>query len=255
MRAILAFFTLVLIGTACQADDPIGAGSESQSPGWIVGIGAVSAPDPFIAGAGNDVQWFPLVGYFGERLTWLGPSIRYRLNDSEALSIELLAEYRFEGIDLDDNTDPTLIGLNQRDGALEAGFELSRGPFWLTALADVSSTHKGFSAALGADHSIDITPSLSIGASLSVNWRSRHLANYYYGVTASESSAERSAYEIGSAISPRAGVDATWQFGKRSAFIVSVDAEFLPAEVTRSPIVNDQQQISVFAGFVVDLFK
>lgn len=254
MRIAATFFTLVLIGTACRADDPISAAAGSERPGWIVGIGAVLAPDPFIADAGNDTQWFPLVGYFGERLTWLGPSIRYRLTDAETLSIELLAEYRFEGIDLDDNVDPALAGLAQRDGALEAGVGLARGPFWLTALTDVSSTHKGFSAALGADHSIDVTPSLSVGASVSVNWRSDQLANYYYGVTATESRADRNAYEPGSTITPRAGVDATWQISKRSAFIVSVDAEFLPDEIRRSPIVDDSRQISVFAGFVIDLF-
>lgn len=40
--------------------------------GWVVGFEYVAAPEPFVGDAESASRFVPVIGYVGERLTWLG---------------------------------------------------------------------------------------------------------------------------------------------------------------------------------------
>ena len=54
----------------------------AEPPGWLVGAGYVVAPNPFGADVDAVSTPLPLLGYIGERRTWLGPYLRYEFVDA-----------------------------------------------------------------------------------------------------------------------------------------------------------------------------
>ena len=96
---------------------------------------------------------------------------------------------------------------------------------------------KGFQAG-----SLRFTPQLQI------NWLSADLTNYDFGVSPAASTLERPAYNTGSSISSEAGVSSFIELTEDWRIVLSLSAEFLPDEVTDSPIVADDSVIKGFAA-------
>lgn len=83
---------------------------------------------------------------------------------------------------------------------------------------------------------------------LSVNWLSAGLGNHDYGVPASAATPGRPAYELGSTVSYEAGFGSFIELNEDWRIVLNVSAEFLPDEVTQSPIVAEDRVIKGFAA-------
>ncbi len=237
-------------GLSACADDSSDDGGNSP-PGWIVGLAYISAPDPYVGSVEDASTVVPLVGYIGERLTWIGPSIEYRLLEVSALQLGIEARYRFEGFS-DDNM---LSGeLDRRDGSFDVGFTLDYGPFALDVVTDASGTHNGSEARLGAGLEFDLSDRLSVAPSVSATYKNAKLTNYYYGVNATEATANRPAYAPGSALNFAAGVELNYTLSQRSLITIGLDLEHLDNSLRASPLINSNRQWSAFAGVLFDVF-
>jgi len=240
------------------AASEITPGSIDSYPGWIVGAGYVAAPEPFVGNPDDASQLFPIVGYLGERLTWLGPSIEYRFWSDDLFSVSAAAEVNFQGFDqelADANQTPILSGLSKRQAALEAGFDVDAGPLSLSVRTDVSDKHGGHSAALTASQDWDISDRFAVGIAAGVDWQSKDLVRYYYGIADNEVTADRAAYRPGNALSPKAELMATWQANDRTLLILALDHRWLDKEIRNSPIISDSSETSLFAGVIFQLFR
>lgn len=228
------------------------SGDETQAaPGWIAGIAYLSAPDPYVGAVDDASTLVPLIGYVGERLTWIGPSIEYALVDSDDFKLSLSAGYRFEGFDSDS---VLATELERRQGSLDMGFSADYGPFTLSASTDVSGTHNGSQATLGVSHGLKLTERLSVSSDLAGIYKNARLSNYYYGVSAAEATSARRAYTPGSAVNVRAGIELTYAINSRVLLNLGVDVERLDRSLRDSPIVNDGTQWSALMGVIFDIF-
>jgi hypothetical protein len=121
-----------------------------ESPGWLIGVGYVAAPNPYDSGVDTASAPLPLLGYVGERLTWLGPYLRYEIVTDRPVSVAAVIETRFERIP-EDVKEGTLAGIHARKPALEAGADVSYGRFIASMRTGVSGRHKGYELAFAVE--------------------------------------------------------------------------------------------------------
>lgn len=246
-----ALLTVLAHKVAAQDNSSEHAGNY---PGWIVGLGYVVAPDPFVGKAKDASQPFPIVGYLGERLTWLGPYVSYRIMDDDLFAVSAVAEVRFDGFDAESG-DPLLLGLSERRSAVETGLDVDFGPLSLSARTDISGRHKGSSVELGFTQTWELGHQFGLETGVSAEWQSDDIVNYYYGVSATETSTGRPEYTPGSATNFGADVQLSYRLGDRSTLFLGVDGRRLDKRITRSPIVDDDYEFSAYVGFVYQLFE
>ena len=215
-----------------------------------VGAGVIGRGSPYVGSDTTVLQPIPVITYNGERLQWLGPNVQYGLIGTGRWRLAASASYRI-GV-YEESDSPALIGLGDRNSTLLGGlgfrYEIPGGVNLLlryehdvldqigggTATARLS---KGFQAGW-----------FRIAPQLQMNWLSADLTNYDFGVPPDAVTPTRPAYNTGSSISYEAGIASFIELTEDWRIILSVSAEFLPDEITNSPIVADDHIIKGFAA-------
>ena len=215
-----------------------------------VGAGVIGRGSPYVGSDTTVLQPIPVITYNGERLQWLGPNVQYGLIGTGRWRLAASASYRI-GV-YEESDSPALIGLGDRDSTLLGGlgfrYEIPGGVNLLlryehdvldqigggTATARLS---KGFQAGW-----------FRIAPQLQMNWLSADLTNYDFGVPPDAVTPTRPEYNTGSSISYEAGIASFIELTEDWRIILSVSAEFLPDEITNSPIVADDHIIKGFAA-------
>lgn len=215
-----------------------------------VGAGVVGRSSPYVGSDTTVLQPIPAITYNGERLQWLGPNLRFGLAGTGWWRLAATASYRIGAYEEDDSE--ALAGLGDRDSTLMAGLGMRfdvPGGLRLTVRYEydildnigggsaIARLSKGFQAGW-----FRLTPQLQ------VNWLSQELANYDFGVPADAATAERPAYDTGSALSYQVGFGTFIELSEDWRIFADIAAEFLPSEITNSPIVADDHVIKGFAG-------
>ncbi|MCB1703655.1 MAG: MipA/OmpV family protein [Halioglobus sp.] len=213
-----------------------------------VGVGAISRSSPYRDYSGGVTQVIPAITYNGDRLQVLGPNIRYGLIGSGTLRLAAAGSYR-PGVYEEDDSD-YLKGMGDRDSTFTAG------------LALLAELPMGFDLALGYQHDvldrtgggearIAVDKSFQWGAfrfspTLGINWLTRDLADYDFGVPQDKATADRPAYRVDAAFTTDAGVGVMYEINTDWLVVMNVAVEFFDDEITDSPIVDDDY---VFKGF------
>jgi outer membrane protein len=181
------------------------------------------------------------VTYVGERLQWLGPSLRFGIAGSNRLRLALAAEYRIGVYEEADS--PFLAGLGDREDTLLAGlalqYDIAAG-FELEALYQ----HDALDRIGGGQGSVSLSRgfpwgTVSIEPRIALNWLSSDIGNHDFGVPAAAATPQRPAYELGSTTSFEAGLGVFVELSEDWRIIANVAVERLDDEVSRSPIVDD----------------
>ena len=208
---------------------------------WGLGLGVITRSSPYADSTRDVTQVIPAVTYVGERLQWLGPSLRFGIAGSNKLRLALAAEYRVAVYDEDDS--PSLAGLGDRENTLLAGiglqYEIAAG-FELEALYQ----HDALDRIGGGLASVRLSRGIPWGTAnivpqIAYNWLSADMSNHDFGVPLAAATPERPAYELGSTNSIEAGLGVFVELSEDWRIIVNVAAERLDGSVTRSPIVDD----------------
>jgi len=216
---------------------------------WGFGVGLITRSSPYVASTRDVSQVIPAVTYVGERLQWLGPSLRFGLAGSDRLRLALAAEYRVGAYEEADS--PFLAGLGDRENTLLAGlglqYEIGRG-FELEALYQ----HDALDRIGGGISSVRLSRAIPWGTArfvpqLAVNWLSSEMSNHDFGVPQAAATAERPAYDLGSTTSLEAGLGVFVELSEDWRIIVNIAAERLDDDVTRSPIVDDDYVVKGLA--------
>jgi outer membrane protein len=208
---------------------------------WGLGLGLITRSSPYVDSTQDVSQLIPAVTYIGERLQWLGPSLRFGIAGSNRLRLALAAEYRIGVYEEADS--PFLAGMGDREDTLLAGlgvqYEIANG-FELEALYQ----HDALDRIGGGLASVRLSRGFPWGAAsiepqVAVNWLSSDMSNHDFGVPAAAATPQRPAYELGSTTSIEAGIGVFVELSEDWRIIVNIAAEQLDDEVTRSPIVDD----------------
>jgi len=204
-------------------------------------------------GADTVVMPVPTLFFKQGRFTLFGPQANWAFYYENGLLVSGVAKLRSEGYD--DHESSTLRGMSDRRSTLEAGLLISQKFSWgrLNAewTSDVLNEHKGHEIRLTASHSFaDVfgVKSLALTPAGGVNWRSKQLNDYYYGVERKEAVAGRPAYNAGSTVAPIASIRLDYPLSDRWDLFTILSVEWLGSEITDSPIVDQHHLASLVIG-------
>jgi MipA family protein len=238
-------FGMVLAGWCCGGQTNNDPGDE---PGTYLGAGAIVSSKPY---EGVDVAVYPvpLFAYEGKRLYMRGITGGYRLFIGDGWSIGPVLQPRFDGFDEGDSS--ALDGMDDRKWSVDAGVGVSYltkvGLFGLSYVTDILGRHKG------QELELSYTVLFRLGGfdfipSAGMRWKSENLVDYYYGVKPSEALLRRPVYEGEEALDPFVRLAVRRKFTERWSLLAAVQYEWLDDEITNSPIVNSNYDVSFMAG-------
>ncbi|MBC8469094.1 MAG: MipA/OmpV family protein [Planctomycetes bacterium] len=221
---------------------------------FLVGGGAIITKNPY-KGIDTEIHGIPIIIYKTERFSLYGPRMSYLLFEDDGWEISSLAKVRFEGYEESDSR--YLRGMDDREWTLELGGSLSK-TFMLGKLTadfgtDILNEHKGHELRLSYSYDFrDMLkiPALTLTPNIGVNYRSRQLNDYYYGVRASEVIAGRPEYYVGDSTGLMAGVRLNYTLSENLSLMGMISFEWLGDEIKNSPIVDEDHIESFLLGIM-----
>ena len=229
------------------------------------GVGFVTQP---YAGAEDGVRVFPIpmISYQAERFRFEGKTLSAQLYANDRFAVSAIADWRFQSYDAEDS--PVLDGMDDRNGTLEAGVRVTKALGGVnlsgSALVDTLSRHGGYELNATASYELSDWRPLSVRPFAGLRYQSSSLADYYFGVDPEEATSlvcaavqgtdcfsfDRPAYETGAAVVPTLGLSARQALSRKWAVYGLATYDFLPGEITDSPIVSEDGLLSTFVGVV-----
>lgn len=230
--------------SSLAADEPV-AGSQ-----WGLGLAVGVSQRPY-RDADNQTRALPLLTYENRWVRIGGPGIDLKLPSAGPVSFALRARYAFDGYEQDDA--PILNGMAERKSSVWLGgaAKWRNGIVDLSAewLGDVSSHSKGQQFKLQLDRgfragAFEFTPRVA------AVWLDRKYVDYYYGVTASEVTADRPFYEGRATVNAEVGLRTVYAFAPRHAVSLDVSTTRLGSGIKDSPLVERRNVSGVRFGYV-----
>lgn len=170
-------------------------------------------------------------------------------SDDRSVRLGLAVKLR-RGYDPDDVDH--LAGMQERDRSVEAGVTArwATRPLVLSAAyyTDVSGTTKGDSASLAFSVPFRLGERWRLSPSISAEWLSAKVVDYYYGVQPSEATATRPAYKGKNSVNLRAGVGARYLLARSWLLFVGASYTHLGVGIADSPIVERSGVAAVHGG-------
>ncbi len=195
----------------------------------------------------------PLVSYQGERVNFQITTLSYRMVSLGDLEISALVSGRIQGYEADDS--PYLRGMKTRSDTLDGGISLDWNGFSLSYKHDLLSNYKGDEVALSYSKGFDLGK-LQLMTGAGVTWQSEKLNHYYFGVNTSEAQKfvvqgsvfNRTGYQADAALVPKVNALGIYSLSPSWALIGGAEVEFLPEEITDSPIIGEKNSWGAFIG-------
>jgi outer membrane protein len=217
-----------------------------------VGVGVIGRSSPYVDSSEEVLQMIPAITYNGERLQWLGPTLSYGVLGGGRLRLAITGSYRVGAYEESDSA--LLVGLGDRDGTLLAGLGLqSELPAGIDL--EIDYQHDVLDRIGGGAGTVEVSRGFQFGLlraqpRIAATWSSRELASYDYGVPESLADANRPAYELDAVWSYEAGFTGFFEITEEWRIFLDLATEWLPTEVSRSPIVEDDRLLKGFAAIV-----
>lgn len=214
--------------------------------------GLIYSTDHYVGEQERRAGIFPLVFLnYADTIQWtIGGGTVWMLKSADR-STRLGASLRVRG-GYNTADDTILAGMMDRDRSLEAGLSFRwRSPHLTLATAyyqDVSGKTDGDSASLRLSWPLRLNQQWGLTPSLSGEWLSAHVVDYYYGVHTSEATVTRPVYFGQSTTNWRAGMAINYHFAPHWLFISGLSYTKLGSGITESPIVNRDSIRTIFAG-------
>jgi len=215
---------------------------------WSVGL-AAGARTELYAGEGTYTRVVPFFGYEGERFYWRGITAGYHLVKGEGFVLDGFLAGRLGAMDADDFGREELARrgidrdlLEDRDDSVDAGLAASwrgkAGEIKFELKADITDTSGGYEADIGYLYPMRLGGFL-LTPSVGVKYLSKDTADYYYGTLDKEVARGVVRYEPGSAMLPYIGITVARPFAEKWRAMANAGYEFLPSEITDSPLLKE----------------
>jgi outer membrane protein len=212
---------------------------------------AINASKSAFIGEGTNTNLLPTVKYDTENFHYFLDIATYTLvgRESEKFSwrVSAVGKLRF----LDRDTEDELAGMEDRDASLDVGIGFESQAPWgnlvLAVIADATSQHEGTEAIVSYSYDYSPTEKLTFSPSVEVSVYSKKLADYTYGVRASEASIalNRPEYHVDAAGLVTLSLTTSYRLSDRWTLLQLISVTELDETITNSPIVTEDIETEV----------
>ena len=146
-----------------------------------------------------------------------------------------------------------LSGMMTRRSSVETGLSLDYGSdaggISLGYLHDVTGASDGTIVRLLGFRQIEISKRVAVEAFVGIEHLDSRVANYYYGIGNSETTASRPFYKPGSATDLNAGLHFNWDFGGKNTILFGYEVTRLGDPLASSPITERRVGNLFYLGY------
>lgn len=216
-----------------------------------IGVGGIYSESKY-EGIDKETMVIPLFKYNHENFYIRGLEFGYKQIDLDTFKFNYILSPRLENYKSSDSS--YLLGMEDRDMTLEAGVVLVYKPHPLLTLSsklktDILGVHNGYDLGFRVGSFLPlIEKKLFISPSYARVFLSSKLANYYYGVKASEATSTRAAYDVGSTSMEVYGVNFIYKLTDTINTNFMINRTILSQEIKDSPIIKDKNFNSLIVG-------
>lgn len=239
-RIMVAIATMALVNTPVKAE-------------WSYGVLGIGFSAPYVGASSNSIV-VPAVIYEGERLSWRGPSLQYKLTGLKQDEPSLRVSLELAPNELEVENDE-LSGIEDRDFSVLAGFRYiyptEYGRLSAVFQTDITNTHSGQRAALNFQRIIlqDDRRQWAVNAGLQIEYLTDNYADYYFGVSQNEAVASNfTEYRVDGVWQSGLTLGGYYQFNKNWRAIIQTRYLRLADDVTDSPIVDENYTVNGIVG-------
>lgn len=235
-------------------------GSKGPQNTTKLGLG-LSLNDEGHKGLGVKTTLLPALQIQTPRFSLRGTSAELMVTDptNQDFSVNLRVDALLQGYKSSDA--PIFAGMATRKPSVLLGvgakFMTPVGQLWLEAGNDVTGNSKGLRTEIGLGWKIDSSSGLgkwSLTPYISAQSNSAKLANYYYGVAASEAAAGRPAYDAGSTTNFNLGVSAATDLTPSLSLVLGARYRGFGSGIRQSPLMDSAGGLSGSASLLYRLY-
>ncbi|WP_440056264.1 MipA/OmpV family protein (plasmid) [Pseudoalteromonas sp. T1lg65] len=277
--ALLSIVTSVAASEVCQQEsDDCAAKGQWR---FAVAVGAGIITNPLAGGDNIPLPVLPYISYYGDNVFFDNGTLGYTLVEKQTVDLSIIGEINPEqayfervhptnilsgshsftgeaiGIPSVDNKEKnngiTIDEIQHRKWAADIGvlthwYINDSSKLTVSWMHDVTNTYKGQHAKLTLTHKIIDSELNKLNISAGIYWKSKHLIDYYYGVTQQDTQEMSLWYRGKSGVSPFISVaysypiTTSWQFKLNARYMK------LGSAIHNSPIVQDKYSATVFVG-------
>jgi outer membrane protein len=238
---------------AAANDDPLSFLLDVPGSAGL-GFASLWSESPYIGG-GTRTDLLPLYLYEGDRFFLRSTRAGFKLwQPDDAQRLELFIARRLEGYP-EDRRPEILDGMAMRSKGVDLGLRYRWQPgasTWsVSAMHDLGSISNG--AELRADYAWTWqSERWALQPGVGIAWRSAHLNDYYFGVTAAEATLARPAYHADSGFDTTASLYASYRILRNWRVVGGVSSVWHSSEIEDSPLVRTGTLPTYSLGAVYD---
>jgi len=247
--AVATVFCSTLVSLNAVADDH--SDDDDNEFRYGIGLAAFTGQSPYIGGKTQteaipylEAQWGPVYFRTGDLGVYLYEGENWELSAGVVRDV-------FGDTDRGDSRE--LKDMEDLDdvynASIAAAYESKWGEFELQVAADISSNHEGEYVEFSYGYPIR-AGKWSIGPTIGALWFSEEISQYYVGVTPEDSRPGRPVYTADSGVLYKVGLEARYSLNEQHNFLIMIENEFYPDEITDSPIIDDSSAASIIGGYV-----
>lgn len=248
----VAAAALALAGTAGAQSVQGNATPPAKEWSGYVGAGAVAYPK-YVSGKGTQTNAAPLLLFEYKETVYvdlLRAGVRLWSSSDRKIALGIAAEPRF-GFKAGDGA--RLTGMAERRLSVEAGpsfeWETPLASLNLAYFADVTGNSKGGSFRGSVYKQFVNTSQWDLGAYTGFDRVDSKVSNYYFGVTAAETTINRPLYQPGATTHWMAGISGAYKFSRPYALLFGVQGTRLGGAAANSPIAETRSATMGYVGF------
>lgn len=217
-----------------------------------LGIGGIviGQTSPYTGTPYSITRFFPTLTYISDTVKWFGPFLFIDLLNYTNTSISGALIARFGTYKEQEST--ALHHLGDRKTSLMSGISIKtklplNTSIQSTFTHDVTNVHNGSLIKVTLNKSTSYK-SFTTQWGLDIEWISKSLANYEFGVPSSKTTSTRPSYELPHITTITPSLSNRWFISKNWMYFSTVGLTFLPSQVYNSPIVNKRTVVSYTLG-------
>ena len=244
---ILRLILLLAVCALAHANEPNGH--------FKIGLAAVSSESIYLGGE-NQSRAFPAVDFKHKRFYFQAGDVGFELFEHDNWSFDIGLGANLAG-DVDRGDSELLTHLPDLSfpisGFVSAGYKSKIGLFTLKHSREINNKHDGHSSSLSYAAPIRRNDWLFLPR-LSFQRHSAEVVNYFYGVNPDLATSAIPAYQADAVDNWQLSLLSIYTINDKWSVLGNLQSEFYGNEISNSPIVEDDQRLSVFAGFLYQIY-
>ncbi|WP_223789705.1 MipA/OmpV family protein [Marinicella meishanensis] len=220
-----------------------------------LGLAAVTSGSIYRGGSSQS-RIFPAIDYQYKRFYFQAGDLGFNLVDEEKWEVDFGFGVNLVG-DVDRGDSRLLRNLPDLsfpvNAFVSAQYKSKIGLFKVKHNHEINNKHNGHSTSFSYSAPIFHGRWL-IMPQLSYELHSEEVVNYFFGVSPTDATADYGAYQADAGHAYQLSVLALYEITERWSFVGNLQNEFYSDEISDSTLVDDDQRLSVFAGFLYTFF-